>query len=111
MSIPKIHSLQHYEQQIRDFGTPDNFDTEYTEHQHIIDTKQSYVHTNKKDPIPQMIKHVQRRMVLEYKQMYLESLCPIQPTQDPSHRCSLGSRVKNCPMLISSASNRYLLKD
>ena len=41
-SIPKIHSLQHYEQRVRDFGTPDNFDTEYTEHQYIVDTKQPY---------------------------------------------------------------------
>src|SRR3954468_22001420 len=31
-SIPKIHSLQHYDQGVRDFGTPDNFDMEYTEH-------------------------------------------------------------------------------
>jgi hypothetical protein len=32
VDIPKIHSLQHYEQKVKDFGTPDNFDTEYTEH-------------------------------------------------------------------------------
>jgi hypothetical protein len=111
VSIPKIHSLQHYGQRTRDFGTPDNFDTEYTEHQHIIDTKQPYAHTNRKDLIPQMIKHVQRRMVLENKQMFLESLRPIQPAQEPSRRYFLGSRVKNCPMLISSVSSKYSLKD
>ena len=38
-SILKIYSLQHYKQRVRDFGTPDNFDTEYTEHQHIVNTK------------------------------------------------------------------------
>src|SRR3954465_938774 len=110
-SIPKIHSLQHYEQRVRDFGTPDNFDTEYTEHQHIIDTKQPYRHTNKRDPLPQMIKHIQRRMVLESKRSYLKSLRSLRPVQDPLNRCSLGSRVKDCPILISSASSKYSLND
>jgi hypothetical protein len=110
-SIPKIHSLQHYDQGVRDFGTPDNFDTEYTEHQHIIDTKQPYRRTNKRDPLPQMIKHVQRRMILEDKRSYLESLQPLSPVQDPLNRCSLGSRVKDCPILISSANSKYSLND
>ena len=41
-SISKIHSLQHYKQRVKNFDTPDNFNTEYTEHQHIVDTKQPY---------------------------------------------------------------------
>src|SRR3954464_14509932 len=110
-SISKIHSLQHYEQRVRDFGTPDNFDTEYTEHQHIIDTKQPYQHTNKRDPLPQMIKHVQRRMVLENKWLYLDSLRTPTSVPEPVNRCSLGSRVKDCPILISSANSKYLLND
>src|SRR4051812_48152634 len=96
---------------VKDFGTPDNFDTEYTEHQHITDTKQPYRHTNKRDPLPQMIKHVQRRMVLENKRLYLESLRPSSPMHEPLHQCSLGSRVKDCPIQISSASSKYSLND
>ena len=111
LNIPKIHSLQHYEQKIRNFGTPDNFDTEYTEHQHIIDTKQPYRRTNKRDPLPQMIKHVQRRMVLENKWLYLDSLRTPTSVPEPVNRCSLGSRVKDCPILISSANSKYLLND
>src|SRR3954452_24929935 len=47
LNLPKIHSLQHYEEKIIMFGTPDNFDTEYTEHQHIADAKDAYKRTNK----------------------------------------------------------------
>src|SRR3954463_4726575 len=111
VSIPKIHSLQHYGQRTRDFGTPDNFDTEYTEHQHIIDTKQPYRRTNKRDPLPQIIKHVQRRMVLENKWLYLDSLRTPTSVSEPVNRCSLGSRVKDCPILISSANSKYSLND
>ena len=42
VDLLKIYSLQHYNQQIREYGTPDNFDTEYTEHQHISDAKDPY---------------------------------------------------------------------
>src|SRR4051812_48523969 len=96
---------------VKDFGTPNNFDTEYTEHQHITDTKQPYRHANKRDPLPQMIKHVQRRMVLKNKQLYLESLRPPNLVHRSLHRCFLGSRVKDCPIQISSASSKYLLID
>src|ERR1035438_903438 len=55
--IPKIHSLQHYREYIQNFRTPDNFDTKYTEHQHIIDAKQPYLRTNKQYHVTQMIHH------------------------------------------------------
>src|SRR5438270_5572711 len=58
-----------------------------------------------------MIKYIQRRMILESKQSYLESLRSPSPVQDPFNRCSLGSQVKDCPILISSASSKYALND
>ena len=42
LNLPKIHSLQHYEERVLMFGILDNFDTEYTEHQHITDAKDPY---------------------------------------------------------------------
>lgn len=50
-------------------------------------------------------------MVLENKRLYLESLHPIPLAQNLPYRCSLGSRVKNYPMLVSSASSKYMVKD
>ena len=64
LNLPKIHSLQHYEERIIMFGTPDNFDTEYTEHQHITDAKDAYKKTNKVNPISQMVKYIQHQTAL-----------------------------------------------
>ena len=58
------------------FGTPDNFDTEYTENRHIVDAKQPYRKTNKVNYIKQMTKHVQHRMAVELKLQYLEIVSP-----------------------------------
>ena len=58
LNLPKIHSLQHYEERVLMFGTPDNFDTEYTEHQHITDAKYAYRKINKVNPIPQIVKYI-----------------------------------------------------
>ena len=113
VNIPKIHSLQHYKKSIQDFGTPDNYDTEYTEHQHIIDVKQPYLHTNRRHHIPQMIQYVQRRMVFENKMQYLEYLknSKTQKSSSIHHQYSLGSPSPNNPILISSASIQYKVKN
>ena len=74
VNLPKIHSLNHYHQQVRTYGTPDNFDMKYTEHQHIADAKMVYKRTNKVNHIEQMVKHVQCRTALEMKQQYLNIL-------------------------------------
>ena len=71
LDLPKLHSLQHYEEKIKKFGTPDNFDTEYTENRHIVDAKQPYQKTNKIDYIKQMTRHVQYQMAIELKLQYL----------------------------------------
>ena len=58
------------------FGTPDNFDTEYTENRHIVDAKQLYRKTNKVNYIKQMTKHVQHQMAVELKLQFLEIVSP-----------------------------------
>ena len=45
--FPKLHGLAHYIPRIHTWSSPDNYDTEYTEHQHIADAKQPYRRTNK----------------------------------------------------------------
>ena len=60
VDLPKIHAMQHYDQQVRDFGCPGNFDTEYTEHQHISDAKDPYRASNKRVPVVQMLHYIHR---------------------------------------------------
>jgi hypothetical protein len=67
LNFPKLHSLQHISESTRKFGTPDNTDTEVTEHQHRIDVKMPYRRTNKRNPLPQVVKFVERRIALEVK--------------------------------------------
>jgi hypothetical protein len=79
LNFPKLHSLQHISESTRWFGTPDNADTEITEHQHRIEVKTPYRRTNKRNPLPQIVKFVERRTALENK---LDSIS----TSDNNHK-------------------------
>ena len=67
LNFEKFHSLQHISESTRTFGTPDNADTEITEHQHRMEVKIPYRRTNKRDPLSQVVKFVERRTALEDK--------------------------------------------
>ena len=54
LNIPKFHSLQHYVEAIRFFGTTDNYNTEMFEHLHIDFAKKGWRASNKQDEFPQM---------------------------------------------------------
>ncbi|KAH9850541.1 hypothetical protein C2E23DRAFT_869966 [Lenzites betulinus] len=58
--IPKLHSLDHYIECIKLFGTTDNYDTQYTERLHIDFAKDAYRATNRKDEFPQMTLWLER---------------------------------------------------
>lgn len=60
LNIPKIHSLQHYIQAIRDFGTTDNYNTEMFERLHIDFAKDAWRATNHRNEFPQMVKWITR---------------------------------------------------
>ena len=112
VNLPKIHSLNHYHQQVRTYGTPDNFDTEYTEHQHIADAKMVYKRTNKINHLEQMVKHVQHRTALEMKLQYLDtlSMMRMQKITTIPHRLVVGSRIPESPMHINVIENKYSFK-
>jgi hypothetical protein len=60
-NIPKFHSMQHYVMSIRNYGTTDNYNTEYTERLHIDLTKDAYNSTNFKDEFTQMTLWLERK--------------------------------------------------
>ena len=57
----KLHFLQHYPSLIRWLGSPDNFNTSYTERLNIDFAKEAYDATNHKDEFAQMTKWLQRK--------------------------------------------------
>jgi hypothetical protein len=60
-NIPKVHSLEHYEQLIHLFGSADGFNTESPERLHIDFAKNAYRASNRKDYIQQMTRWLQRQ--------------------------------------------------
>jgi len=61
MDFPKLHSLQHYIDCIKQFGAPDGFNTENTENLHIPYAKEAWRASNKREALQQMCTWLERR--------------------------------------------------
>ena len=72
LDIPKFHSLQHYLENIRNFGTTDNYNTEMFERFHIDFCKEGWNASNKRNEKPQMIAWLTRREKVSSFQSYLK---------------------------------------
>ena len=70
--IPKLHGCQHYDVHIQNFGTADNYNTEYTERLHIDLAKNAYRATNHRDELPQMVLWLDRREKLHRHIKYIQ---------------------------------------
>ncbi|KAF7974189.1 hypothetical protein HWV62_13231 [Athelia sp. TMB] len=70
-NIPKLHFAQHYFESIRDFGTSDNYNTEYTERLHIDLAKDAYRATNHKDEFAQMTVWLERKEKILRHESYI----------------------------------------
>jgi hypothetical protein len=70
-NFPKFHSMVHYISFITSRGSMDNFTTEHFEHQHILDVKIPFRHSNKKTPIIQMLSWISQRDIVIQKREYL----------------------------------------
>jgi hypothetical protein len=73
LDIPKIHSMVHYIDSIRLFGTTDNYNTEAFERLHIDLAKDAWRATNKRNERPQMVAWLTRREKVTLFQQYLET--------------------------------------
>ncbi|KAL0951815.1 hypothetical protein HGRIS_008482 [Hohenbuehelia grisea] len=97
-NIPKIHSLEHYEDLIRLFGSADGFNTESPERLHIDYAKNAYRASNRKDYIQQMVRWLDRQEAVDRFSAYLEwarPLCtPLSSTPGPH---VLGTPFSNPP--------------
>ncbi|KAJ7447660.1 hypothetical protein FB451DRAFT_1535820, partial [Mycena latifolia] len=71
-NIPKIHSMEHYVDLIRLFGSADGFNTESPERLHIDYAKNAYRASNKRDYIIQMTHWLRRQEAVDRFTLYLE---------------------------------------
>lgn len=94
-NIPKLHSLLHYVQSIRFFGTTDNYNTEMFERLHIDFAKKGWRASNKRDEFPQMTRWLSRQenvqsfnrklsWILEQRSLAAASTSPTTTTSAPS---------------------------
>ncbi|KAG8708547.1 hypothetical protein FRC09_001198 [Ceratobasidium sp. 395] len=70
--LAKLHMLGHYTQDIRQLGTPDGYSTETPEHLHIMYVKIPWRMSNRRNPVPQMVKYVRRLEALEIQRVHIE---------------------------------------
>lgn len=71
-NIPKFHSMHHYVEMIRLFGTTDNYNTEMFERLHIDFAKKGYRASNKRNEFPQMTQWLTRQENVESFDRYVE---------------------------------------
>ena len=70
-NLPKLHSLRHYVDSIRLFGSLDGFNTENSERLHIDYAKKAYAASNRKDYVIQMTKWLTRQEAVIWFKTYL----------------------------------------
>ncbi|KAF9521848.1 hypothetical protein CPB83DRAFT_872139 [Crepidotus variabilis] len=86
LNIPKFHSLMHYIQAIKYFGTTDNYNTEAFERFHIDFAKEGYRASNKQDVFPQMVLWLSRREKISMFDNYLNQMDqPVAPADLPAN--------------------------
>ncbi|KAF9521723.1 hypothetical protein CPB83DRAFT_801223 [Crepidotus variabilis] len=85
LNIPKFHSMLHYVQAIKEFGTTDNYNTETFERFHIDFAKEGYRASNKRDIFPQMMAWLSRREKVSMLDNYLNARDNPLPPSHPPH--------------------------
>jgi len=94
--IPKIHSLLHYIECIREMGSADNSDTEISEAAHKNLIKDCYHCSNKVNYIPQMLRwemrlfHIKSRVSIL---LHIIKLDPLSPKADMWRKLLVGDSL------------------
>ncbi|KAG5649390.1 hypothetical protein H0H81_004151 [Sphagnurus paluster] len=82
-NIPKVHSIEHYEECIVLFGSADGFNTESSERLHIDFAKNAYRASNRKHYIMQMTQWLERQEAVDRFTAYL-NWARLQDAPSPS---------------------------
>lgn len=105
--LPKLHSLDHYIESIKLFGTTDNYDTQYTERLHIDFAKDAYRATNHKDEFPQMTTWLEHREKIlrhdAYVKWRLKRLAAARSETAPPDRRPKDKQVPAAAMQVCSS--------
>jgi hypothetical protein len=101
LNIPKLHSLLHYIDSIKLFGTTDNYNTEMFERLHINFAKEGWRASNHRNEFPQMIQWLSRQEKMTDLRTLVESR--IQDAHSPMSSPLSPSFPTRRPISISKA--------
>ncbi|KZV59232.1 hypothetical protein PENSPDRAFT_595854, partial [Peniophora sp. CONT] len=107
-NLPKLHVLAHYVDSIKLFGTPDNFNTSYSERLHIDYTKMAYRSTNRKDEYPQMTLWLIRREQIRAHRTHIKWRLQNRPSLKSMPRAPLPGAPKLKKPIATNASEEYV---
>lgn len=113
-NLPKLHFLGHYRKLFENFGTSDNFNTEYTERLHIDMAKDAYRSTNHKDEYPQMTAWLDRReRILRHDKFIRRRLSTLNrsPTSMPAPTPGLPPLIPVRTMKMARSPSTSVLID
>ena len=97
-NIPKFHSLLHYVEAIKLFGTTDNYNTETFERLHIDFAKLGWRASNQRDEFPQMIRWLSRREKIAGFEVYR--------TENSSKQVQVGDNGGSIPLISPSGQQK-----
>jgi hypothetical protein len=100
LNIPKFHSLQHYIECIRFFGTTDNYNMEMFERLHIDVAKKGWRATNKRDEFPQMTHWLSRQENIHSFSLELSTIMDQQSQPITSVSASTPASSSKRPILL-----------
>ncbi|KAJ7064424.1 hypothetical protein B0H15DRAFT_807765 [Mycena belliarum] len=92
-NIPKFHSLLHYVESIRYFGTTDNYNTEMFERLHIDFAKEGWCASNRRDEFPQMITWLGRQEKISSFATYLACIEASRKPAPPAVLCTFTGQA------------------
>ncbi|KAJ7112281.1 hypothetical protein C8R44DRAFT_833175 [Mycena epipterygia] len=102
-NIPKFHSLIHYVDSIRFFGTTDNYNTEMFERPHIDFAKNGWRASNRRDEFPQMIAWLGRQEKIASFSTYQAWLDSTRtPAPPPEYLNQFGNRLPPAQLRAST---------
>ena len=104
-SFPKMHLLNHFFDQVRRFGTLQQFSTETSEAAHKDMVQAGYNHSNKVDANRQIIHDIERRHAMKMKALdiaFLTSQAQSDPNTPPTPpKVELGSQIRKLKTIES----------
>jgi len=104
-NIPKFHSLLHYIESIKLFGTTDNYNTEMFERLHIDFAKHGWRASNQRDEFPQMIRWLSRQEKIAAFEVHQKNQVLSQAKDNPETRSPLSLTKKKSLISIAKSPN------